>query len=53
MSLLSAFERNKDSIVENAYALIGSWIAVIIATAVPLVGMLASAGLSDVGNMLR
>lgn len=53
MSLLSAFERNKDSIIENAYALIASWIAVIIATAVPLVGMLVSAGFSEVGAMLK
>ena len=53
MSLLSALGRTKDSVIETAYGLIASWIAVIIVTAVSLVGMLVSAGFSEVGNTLK
>jgi len=40
------------SLSDYAYALIASWIAVIMATAVPFVGTLVSTGFSELGTML-
>ena len=47
MSLLSDFGRSEDGIIEIAYSVIASWVAVIMVSAVPLVGSLASGGSSS------
>ena len=53
MSLLSDFGRSEDGIIEIAYSVIASWIAVIMVSAAPLVGSLVSGGFIELGKVLK
>jgi Flp pilus assembly pilin Flp len=53
MSLLSDFGRSEDGIIEIVYSVIASWAAVIMVSAVPLVGSLASGAFIELGKMLK
>ena len=53
MSLLSEFGVSEDGIIEIVYSVIASWAAVIMVSAVPLVGSLASEWFIELGKILK